>query len=570
MKINKCALLAINMRKLNIFSIIKVTVFIIAVALIPSVVAQNSKFTVVIDAGHGGHDPGAIGKISREKDINLAVALHLGELIATNYNDVKVVFTRTTDKYLTLQERANIVNNNHADLFLSIHTNSAQSGSASGTESFTLGLAKSKGNLDVAMRENAVMLLEDDYKSKYKGFDPKSVDSYIMFEFMQDKYIDRSISFASEIQNHFKNFAGRSDRGVRQAGFWVLYQSACPSVLVELGFISNSAEEKYLASGGGQKQLAESIYKAFVGFKYEHDKKSGKSSKKTFNETESIKIDEVGRNDKRGDVSGAPLKSVVANTKEAVVPASEISKPPLKNETAKSKNDKENSVKISKDLQAESKDTDKNSGKNTILSTKKDKKSNDKKAETKSNNVAENLANDSDLISNSLSKSKQKDLAEPETKLIISTASEDLEPNDVKAESKSAIKKSDDEIVEEQQAKTTQSVPKSKPISADKQQYVDMRAYKAATEKPVFKVQLFSRSKKLNTNAAEFRGIRNADFYVENGMYKYTVGADTKYEIISKLRKEMLPLFPDAFVVAFLGKTKIPINEAIKLTNKNK
>ncbi len=402
------------MREKNIFSIIKVTVFIIAVTLMHSVIAQNSKFTVVIDAGHGGHDPGAIGKISREKDINLSVALQLGELIGTNYNNVKVVFTRTTDKYLTLQERAHIVNNNHADLFISIHTNSAKSTSATGTESFTLGLAKTKGNLDVAMRENAVMLLEDDYKSKYKGFDPTSVDSYIMFEFMQDKYIDRSISIASEIQNHFKNFAGRSDRGVRQAGFWVLYQSACPSVLVELGFISNPAEEKYLASNGGQKQLAESIYKAFVGFKYEYDKKSGKSAKKSFNETESIKIDDVGRYDKRADGAAAPLKSVVANTKEAVVPVSEIAKPPLEKEITQTKaeiknNEEELKKEVSPDNQLAS---NSKTEKKSELSNKKDKKANDKKSVTKKETFTEKLAKDSDIIAETFSNGKQKTINE--------------------------------------------------------------------------------------------------------------------------------------------------------------
>ncbi len=571
MKINKCALLAKNMSKNNIFSIIKVTVFIIAITLMPPIIAQNSKFTVVIDAGHGGHDPGAVGKISREKDINLSVAIQLGELIAANYNDVKVVFTRTTDKYLTLQERAHIVNNNHADLFISIHTNSAQSTSASGTESFTLGLAKSKGNLDVAMRENAVMLLEDDYKSKYKGFDPTSVDSYIMFEFMQDKYIDRSISIASDIQNHFKNYAGRSDRGVRQAGFWVLYQSACPSVLIELGFISNSAEEKYLASNAGQKQLAESIYKAFVGFKYEHDKKSGKSTKKSFNETESIKIDDVGRYDKRADGAAAPLKSVVANTKQAVVPVNEIAKPPLEKETAQTKVDKKNKENQVEDFSADSQQT--NNAKSDIISdtsTKKDKKSTDKKSTNKKEIIAEKVANDTDVIADTFSKGKQKEVNEITTKASEVVDSEESELKETKIETKAQVKYSEEENSENQQVKSSQTIVKPKPISADKKQYVDMRAYEAATEKPVYKLQLFSRSKKLNTNATEFRGIRNAEFYIENGMYKYTIGSDTKYEVVTKLRKEMLSLFPDAFVIAFLGKTKIPINDAIKLTNKNK
>lgn len=238
-------------------------------------IAANPTFTVVIDAGHGGHDPGALGSFTQEKNINLAVVLNLGSIIEKNFKDVKVIYTRKDDRYLTLQERADVVNDNHADLFICIHTNSSESSSAFGSESFTLGLAKSKANLDVAMRENSVILLEKDYKTKYKGFDPTSVESYIMFEFMQDKYIDKSVELASIIQKQFVSYCNRSDRGVRQAGFWVLHRSACPSVLVEIGFISNPAEERYLSSNLGQTEISRAIYNAFVYYKRDHDKRSG-------------------------------------------------------------------------------------------------------------------------------------------------------------------------------------------------------------------------------------------------------------------------------------------------------
>ncbi|MFA6580472.1 MAG: N-acetylmuramoyl-L-alanine amidase [Paludibacter sp.] len=237
--------------------------------------AANPTFTVVLDAGHGGHDPGALGSFTQEKNLNLAVVLDLGSIIEKNFKDVKVIYTRKDDRYLTLQERADVVNDNHADLFICIHTNSSESSSAFGSESFTLGLAKSKANLDVAMRENSVILLEKDYKTKYKGFDPTSVESYIMFEFMQDKYIDKSVELASIIQKQFVSYCNRSDRGVRQAGFWVLHRSACPSVLVEMGFISNPAEERYLSSNLGQTEIARAVYNAFVYYKRDHDKKSG-------------------------------------------------------------------------------------------------------------------------------------------------------------------------------------------------------------------------------------------------------------------------------------------------------
>ena len=366
--------------------------------------AQNKKFTLVVDAGHGGHDPGAKRGNSLEKDINLKTSLFFGQLVEDNFDDVKVVYTRKTDKYLTLQERADIVNNNHADLFVCIHTNAAKAASAFGAETYTLGLAKSKGNLDVAMRENSVILLEDDYKSKYKGFDPSSTESYIMFEFMQDKYIDKSIDLASSIQNQFTKYANRSDRGVRQAGFWVLLKSACPSVLIELGFVSNPAEEKFLISESGQKELATSIYNAFVNFKRNHDKKSGK-----------------------------------------------ITSP-------------QNYVEIQK-----------------------------------------------------------------EDKPAINSETED-ETSDV----------------------SNNTVDETKPlISQD--------------VKPIFKLQLFASKSKLKANAPEFKGLKELEYYIENDLYKYTIGFDTDYEKIVQLKKDNATKFPEAFVVAFLGNKKLSAKEALKI-----
>ena len=232
-------------------------------------------FTVVIDAGHGGKDPGALGTVTNEKTLNLAVALELGRLIETQNPDIKVVYTRKTDVFLPLQDRADIVNKNKADLFICIHTNSADQKSVAGAEVFTLGLHKAESNLDVAMRENAVMLLEDGYQTKYQGFNPNSVESYIMFEFMQDQYIDKSVNYASKAQIELNTTAGRSNRGVRQAGFWVLHKSSCPSVLVEMGFITNAAEQTFLASKDGQHRIALALYNAFIAYKYEIDKKSG-------------------------------------------------------------------------------------------------------------------------------------------------------------------------------------------------------------------------------------------------------------------------------------------------------
>ncbi|MBR1928158.1 MAG: N-acetylmuramoyl-L-alanine amidase [Paludibacteraceae bacterium] len=240
-------------------------------------------FTVVIDAGHGGHDPGAIGSIAKEKDLNLAVSKRLAKLIEDSCSDVDVFMTRKTDVFLTLQERANFVNKHNADLFICVHTNSAENKKVTGAETFTLGMDKMASNLDVAMRENSVMMLEDDYKTTYQGFDPNSVESYIMFEFMQDQYLDKSLQFASAVQQCFVK-TGRVDRGVRQAGFWVLHKSACPSVLVEMGFITNKEEEQFLASEQGKQQIAMAIFNAFRSYKAALEKRQVKEEKEEVKE----------------------------------------------------------------------------------------------------------------------------------------------------------------------------------------------------------------------------------------------------------------------------------------------
>ena len=231
------------------------------------------QFTVVLDAGHGGKDPGAVGKKGQEKNINLNVALAVGKLISEKHPDVKVIYTRKTDKYVTLQERPNIANNADGDLFISIHTNASESTKAYGAETFTLGLSKSQANFEVAKRENSVLLLEDGNKETYQGFDPTSPDSYIMFEFMQSKYIDQSVEIAYYIQKEFVEIK-RLDRGVRQAIFWVLHQVKMPSILVELGFITNPTEEIFLLSEDGQKKMANCIYSAFEKYKHEYDKRT--------------------------------------------------------------------------------------------------------------------------------------------------------------------------------------------------------------------------------------------------------------------------------------------------------
>lgn len=231
---------------------------------------QSFAFTVVIDPGHGGRDVGAVGRISLEKDINLKVALALGNLIKKNYPGIKVVYTRSNDSFVELGRRATIANKAKADLFISIHTNSTAAGrkgtTAQGTETYTLGMHRAADNLAVAKRENSVITLETNYKQTYEDFDPNSSESYIIFEFMQDQYMASSVDFARMVQKQFATTAKRVNKGVHQAGFLVLREVSMPSVLIELGFINNRQEEKFLASEWGQKQLAKSIYNAFQAY----------------------------------------------------------------------------------------------------------------------------------------------------------------------------------------------------------------------------------------------------------------------------------------------------------------
>ncbi len=229
---------------------------------------------VVLDAGHGGKDPGALGKKSREKDIVLPITLKVGKYIEENFKDVKVIYTRTTDEFIELHKRADIANSNKADLFISIHANASKQTNAYGTETFVLGTAHNEKNLEVVMTENSVIELEEDYSSNYEGFDPNSVESYIAFSLMQSTYLLQSLEFASFVQDQFRERVKRYDRGVKQHLLVVLWKTTMPSVLIETGFITNATEEKYLMSEDGQTYLASAIFRAFKEYKEEIESKS--------------------------------------------------------------------------------------------------------------------------------------------------------------------------------------------------------------------------------------------------------------------------------------------------------
>lgn len=228
---------------------------------------RNMIRKVVIDAGHGGHDPGAMGRTSKEKNINLGIALKLGNMIQRNLRDVKVIYTRDKDYFVELDRRAQIANDNKADLFISIHCNANHQKSLKGSETYVMGLHKSQANLEIAKLENASILLESDYSTRYNGFDPNSDESYIIFSLFQNSNLDQSTEFAAEIMDQLESRTGLNNRGVRQAGFMVLYRTTMPSVLVESGYLSNASEEAFLVSDKGQEYIATALYKAFRNFK---------------------------------------------------------------------------------------------------------------------------------------------------------------------------------------------------------------------------------------------------------------------------------------------------------------
>lgn len=380
--------------------------------VLPVSQAKEKTFTVVIDAGHGGKDPGARGTVINEKAINLAVALRLGSLISEKHNDVKVIYTRKTDVFIELDERANIANRNKADLFISIHTNAVKRGSSvSGTETYTLGLARSDENLEVAMRENSAILLEDNYLQKYEGFDPKSSESYIIFEFMQNKHMEQSISLASEVQKCFTS-AKRNNRGVRQAGFLVLRKTSMPSILVELGYISNPAEERFMKTKEGQNKLAAAIYNAFTKYKWEYDRKRGALA---------------------NNAGAAPILEVTDDNES-------ITAPPGSEEYIRQKN----------------------------------------------------------------------------------------------------------------KAEETKSARQSKPVAPQTQ-----TANSVKKGQTVYKIQILTSDKKLSPGSKLFKGYKNVDYFVENGIYKYTYGETTSFDSIRKLRRQVAKDFKDAFIVAFKDGKKV-------------
>lgn len=236
-------------------------------AALPALNKRQIK-TVVIDAGHGGHDPGCQYGGIKEKEVTLKIALELGKKISEELSDVKVIFTRKTDEFVTLWDRANIANRNQADLFISIHCNANKNTEVSGTETFAMGLHKAESNLEVSIRENDVILMEKNYEERYEGFDPNSPETYIILSLHQNAYLDKSIDLASRIEKYFVKNKVNTSRGVKQAGFVVLWKTKMPSILIETGFLSNKNDRVLLTSNDGVDKITDNIKNSLVDFKH--------------------------------------------------------------------------------------------------------------------------------------------------------------------------------------------------------------------------------------------------------------------------------------------------------------
>lgn len=333
------------------FTQINFKTIVLLIFLLSTITMSARDFVVVIDAGHGGHDGGAVGVYAKEKDINLAVAKALGEKIDSECPNVKVVYTRSTDKFISLQQRANIANKAGGDLFISIHVNSVDYNTAgrekvSGASVFTLGLHKSDDNLAVAKRENSVIKLEKDYSTTYSGFDPQSTESYIIFEMNQNKHMLQSIEFAGAVQKELIKTAKRSDKGIRQAGFWVLWATSMPSVLIELDFICNPTQEEFLSSKAGQDKLATSIFNAFKKYHSTYAKLISEETEVTKKSTNKTVTKKQAPKSKQNNSTTSTEQNQNKSTKKGNKKAAEPKTPSVKSEKVPSINNNVDTDKI--------------------------------------------------------------------------------------------------------------------------------------------------------------------------------------------------------------------------------
>ena len=541
--------------------------------------ATKRPFVLVIDAGHGGKDAGAVGQLTKEKDINLNVALALGRLVEKNCPDVKVIYTRKTDVFVTLQGRAEIANRNKANLFISVHTNSSPVGKAApmGAETYTLGMHRAADNLEVAKRENSVITQENNYKQTYHNFDPRKSESYIIFEFLQDRNMQQSVDLARAIQRNYTS-SGRKNKGVHQAGFLVLRATSMPSVLTELGFISNAEEEKFLHSQEGVATLARAIFEGFKAYRQKHYAQDVAPAENGNDEGEIQTL--VAENEQNSDAP-SPLDKVrdavsvpqpvdVSTLKAEMVPVT--TRPFGQPAAPVQKVSGEINKVISQPELPPVPAVVKNVASTTTAAVAKEVAA----AAPIVNNVASTPVVTKDVVANRPTTTvvAQPDSLVPVIPVVaavqpVTTTSPAVAENKVRQ----ADNKSSQPEIKTQTApqdnKTSQTKAQTKAPTktqdTKKTQDTTKKIEKKTNERPIFKLQLFTIDHALRSDDRHFKGLSPVEYYEEGGCYKYTYGATVNYEDAKRLQKDIIDKFPEAFVVAFLNQQRIELAEAIKL-----
>lgn len=478
--------------------------------------------TLVIDPGHGGDKPGAIGKKSMEKDIVLSVSLLFGKLVEDNFPDVKVIYTRNTDVDISLANRANMANKNKADLFISIHANSHTTTQPTGVETFVMGLSQSRANMEVAKKENADILLEAGYKnnSEYQGFDPNSPESYVMFAMYQNAYIDKSLDFAQYIQNEYKSSLRTINRGVKQAELFVIYKTAMPSVLTEIGFISNPEEENFMTSKEGQAKIALCLFNAFCNYKANVENTARL-------ENPYIKIPGYT----------APAKPVVNKlvVPDSVKAQTRAASPAPKAETPKAEPEKKAEAPMAKE---ETKPVVKEEPKPVAKPIETEKKVETPKAEPTPEPTVEPKA-----------EPKPEPKAEPK-----------VEPKvEPKPEPKPVVKEEPKPQPKAEAPKVEQPAPKPQTPPSQPAPKTESNANGVVT----YKVQFLTSGRILKEGESVLNGITGFSYYEMGGIYRYTMGNETSIENAVAIQNDLREKgFKDAFVIGWYNGQRISLQQA--------
>lgn len=558
---------------------------VLFVAFLPTVAWSNAEkrnFTLVIDAGHGGHDAGAVGAYSKEKDINLRVALAFGKLVEENCHNVKVVYTRKTDVFIPLQRRADIANNNKADLFISVHTNALPAGRlAYGSETYTLGMARANANLAVAKRENAVITLENDYKTTYQGFDPNKAESYVIFEFMQDKYMKQSVDLASCIQKQYVS-TGRPNKGVHQAGFLVLRNTSMPSVLTELGFITTPAEETYLNSQQGVMELSRSIYNGFLAYlrmheKGVHDIPENLPTRMT-TDLPKPKVSEPIAEPSNFNNSEAAVVPV------ATVPTTRIVETPNDNDVAlisrRSNNAKHSTAKHatpkaepkrevetkekaptnhakekSKLQENTTKTKEAAQSKNTLTKGKETPKSKDVASTSKAQ------GNTTRAKEASSTKKEQANSSKPTSKESTPNSKSKDAPKEIKSKNKVENNSKTSLSKTSKKNETTLAKGKTQQRTNDKTHETKKASKTSAKQKVNYRIQVGAGKTEISTTDAQFKGL-SISRVKEGTLYKYYYGSYTSYADAQKALRTVKTKLSSAYVVATVNGKSVSVAEA--------